>query len=61
MDAPDTGEQIICPAPVPRLSETPGSIRSLGPKLGEHTDEILREVLGFDDAKIARLRAAKAI
>jgi len=61
MDAPDTGEQIIVPAPVPRLSETPGSIRTLGPKLGEHTDEILREVLGYDDAKIAQLRARKAV
>jgi succinyl-CoA:(S)-malate CoA-transferase subunit B len=61
MDAPDTGEQIIVPAPVPRLSETPGSIRSLGPKLGEHTDEILHELLGLDDAAIAALRAKKAI
>jgi len=61
MDAPDTGEQIIVPTPVPRLSASPGSIRSLGPKLGEHTDEILREVLGYDDAQIARLRACKAV
>jgi succinyl-CoA:(S)-malate CoA-transferase subunit B len=61
IDAPDTGEQVIVPTPVPRLSETPGSIRSLGPKLGEHTDEILRELLGMDDAAIARLRAKKAI
>ena len=61
MDAPDTGEQIIVPAPVPKLSDTPGSIRSLGPKLGEHTDEILSEVLGMDSQQIASLRAAKAI
>jgi succinyl-CoA:(S)-malate CoA-transferase subunit B len=61
MDAPDTGEQIIVPAPVPKLSETPGTIRSLGPKLGEHTDEILRELLGLNDAQIAELRAMKAV
>jgi succinyl-CoA:(S)-malate CoA-transferase subunit B len=61
MDAPDTGEQIIVPAPVPRLSETPASIRSLGPKLGEHTDEVLHELLGLDDAQIAHLRAAGVV
>jgi crotonobetainyl-CoA:carnitine CoA-transferase CaiB-like acyl-CoA transferase len=61
MDAPDTGEQIVVPSPVPRLSETPGSIRSLGPKLGEHTDEILRELLNMSDAQIAELRAMKAV
>ena len=32
-----------------------------GPKLGEHTDEILRELLGMGDDEIARLRAKKAI
>jgi crotonobetainyl-CoA:carnitine CoA-transferase CaiB-like acyl-CoA transferase len=28
------------------------------PVLGEHTDVVLREVLGYDDAKITQLRAA---
>ena len=61
MDAPDTGEQVIVPAPVPRLSETPGSIRSLGPKLGEHSSELLRELLGLDEAEIAGLRERRVI
>ena len=47
------------PAPVARtavtLSETPGSIRSRAPTLGEHTDTILGE-LGYDAEAIAALR-----
>ena len=29
---------------VPRFSRTPGAIRFPGPKLGEHTDEVLGEL-----------------
>lgn len=32
------------PAAIPRLSGTPGGYRRSAPKLGEHTDEVLREV-----------------
>jgi crotonobetainyl-CoA:carnitine CoA-transferase CaiB-like acyl-CoA transferase len=46
---------------VPKLSETPGSIRSLGPKLGEHTDEVLRDLLGMNDEQIAALREKKVV
>jgi crotonobetainyl-CoA:carnitine CoA-transferase CaiB-like acyl-CoA transferase len=39
------------------LSETPASVRGPGPLLGEHTDAVLRGVLGYDDATLATLRA----
>ena len=45
----------------PKLSETPGSVRSVGPELGEHNNEIYRGLLGFDDATIEALRGAGAI
>jgi crotonobetainyl-CoA:carnitine CoA-transferase CaiB-like acyl-CoA transferase len=32
--------------------------RGRAPSLGEHTDEVLRDVLGYDDAKLAALREA---
>jgi crotonobetainyl-CoA:carnitine CoA-transferase CaiB-like acyl-CoA transferase len=47
-------------APV-KLSDTPGTVREPAPLLGQHTDAVLRERLGLDDAEIARLRAAGAV
>lgn len=46
---------------VPRLSRTPGSIRSLAPGLGLHTDSILKDELDMTDAEIAELRTIGAI
>ena len=40
----------------PKLSESPGSVRWLGPELGEHNDEILGEMLGLDADERRRLR-----
>jgi formyl-CoA transferase len=45
----------------PKMSDTPGAVRWPGPGLGEHTDEVLREVAGLDAAKIADLRAGGVI
>jgi CoA:oxalate CoA-transferase len=44
-----------------KLSRTPGSVRGPSPGLGQHTDEVLRELLGLPDAEIGRLREAGAI
>lgn len=41
---------------VPRLSETPGSIRHCGPELGEHTDEILSSLAGMTSEQIEQLK-----
>lgn len=40
-----------------KLSETPGSVRRPAPLLGQHTEEILKELLGFTDEKIEQLKA----
>jgi len=46
----------------PKLSETPGGIRSSAPtELGEHNAEVYQQLLGFDAARMAALRAAKVI
>jgi crotonobetainyl-CoA:carnitine CoA-transferase CaiB-like acyl-CoA transferase len=46
------------PVKLSRVSE--GPVRPT-PRLGEHTEAILRDLLGADDAELARLRAAGAI
>jgi len=40
-----------------RMSETPPDYRHAPPALGQHTDEVLRDLLGMADEKIADLRA----
>ncbi|PYM16879.1 MAG: formyl-CoA transferase [Candidatus Rokuibacteriota bacterium] len=60
MDHPRAGKVRMVGAPV-RLSETPGSVRTPAPMLGEHTDQVLRELLGLGDEALAALRAAGAI
>lgn len=45
----------------PRLSLTPGSVRTAGPALGEHNDQIWGGLLGLSDNERARLGAASII
>lgn len=54
------GTPIKLPAITPKLSETPGETKWLGPGLGEHNTEVLR-ALGYDDAQIAQFREEKVI
>jgi formyl-CoA transferase len=47
---------LLLPGVVPKLSRTPGGTRWIGPKLGEHTAEVLGE-LGYTEAQIAAMRS----
>ena len=46
--------------PVVKLSETPATVRTAPPLLGQHTDEVLAG-LGFDHARIEGLRKDKVV
>lgn len=49
------------PAPVPKLSATPGQIRWAGGRMGEHNAEVYERILGLDAARIAALRQQEVI
>ena len=44
-------------AVVPRLSDTPGTVRTLGPELGQHNQEIYGSLLGIGPGRLAELRS----
>ncbi|WP_236145658.1 MULTISPECIES: CaiB/BaiF CoA transferase family protein [unclassified Micromonospora] len=46
---------------VPRLSRTPGRVKWTGPRLGEHTDQVLTDIVGLAKAEINELRASGVI
>ena len=52
---------VVVPSVLPRLSETPGGIDTLGPALGNATDDVLGSLLGLGEDDIARLRKAEVI
>lgn len=53
-------DYLVVGNPVKLSDAAEGPVKSF-PKLGEHTDEVLRETLGLDDARLAELRARGAI
>ena len=58
LDHPQRGKWWNVGMPI-KLSASPARIER-SPTLGEHTDEILRSVLRYDDAKIASMKQAGA-
>ncbi len=54
------GWTLDVPGIVPKLSATPGGVRSAAPHLGEDTDAVLREA-GLSGEQIALLRAKGVI
>ena len=54
------GEPLQVPGVIPVLSETPGEIRTSAPKLGEHTDAVLRGI-GYSAEEISELRKMRIV
>ena len=60
MEHPRAGKVHAVASPV-RLSATPARIDSPSPLLGQHTHEVLREVLGMAPEEIAALEKAEVV
>lgn len=60
LEHPRAGTIRVTGAPI-KLSDTPAAVTAPPPGLGEHTDEILAQALGYAAGKIAALRRDGAI
>jgi formyl-CoA transferase len=59
VDHPTRGKYLSVGNPI-KLSDSPTEV-TRSPLLGEHTEEILRDVLGFDDNRIAEIKNSGAV
>lgn len=52
----DGAEEVTIPAMLPVMSRTPGGTKWAGPELGQHTEEVFRELLQMPEAEFRALR-----
>jgi crotonobetainyl-CoA:carnitine CoA-transferase CaiB-like acyl-CoA transferase len=60
LDHPETGRAAYDGPPV-RLSKTPGTLRSPAPLLGQHNEQVCKEILGLSDEEIAEALVEQAL
>ena len=60
VEHPDLGTIRVLGVPI-KLSDTPGSVRTAPPTLGQHTTAILLDDLGFTEDEVRKMREAGAV
>jgi crotonobetainyl-CoA:carnitine CoA-transferase CaiB-like acyl-CoA transferase len=61
IDDPETGKPIRMASPAGRFSGFKGEVRTVGPKVGQHTDIVLSDLLDLSTSQIDALRERGAI
>jgi len=56
VEEPETGKPIRMASPAGRFSDFKGQVRTLGPTVGQHTDQVLSDVLQYGPGQIDALR-----
>jgi formyl-CoA transferase len=59
VDHPKRGKYLTVGNPI-KMSDSPADVRR-SPLLGEHTDEILRKVLGYSEKEVGEIKLSGAI
>jgi formyl-CoA transferase len=54
-------QPVTFPGVVPKLEQMPGAVRWIGPELGEHTREVLTDLLGLSDTELAELEERRVV
>ncbi|WP_456307687.1 CaiB/BaiF CoA transferase family protein [Geobacillus vulcani] len=57
----EDGVDCLFPGIVPKLSSTPGKMKWIGPKLGEHNEEVYTRILGYSNYQLKELEAEGVI
>jgi len=57
---PEGGEVVLDGTPI-KLSATPGYVAAPGPLLAEHTESVLKRLLGYSDEQIAQLKTSRIV
>jgi crotonobetainyl-CoA:carnitine CoA-transferase CaiB-like acyl-CoA transferase len=55
------GDEVILDGTPVKLSATPGYVAAPGPLLGEHTESVLRRLLGYSDEQVAQLKTERVV
>ena len=56
-----SGQFVKLPTMAPKLADSPGGLRWIGPPLGAHNDAVYRDWLGLPAAELARLKSEGVI